>query len=262
MPSSISAVLSSPYLSYWIVTNPTVSNNTVTVTSHPFSTGDTIYATISNSNIDGKGGVGWLTLYVIVISSTQFNVATTYSNAMSGISTTFSSLNGLSNTPVKNQYNVAVAITFLTQPWLSNSKSTQSFSVTDSVEINFTVPEWGYSFQTPLGHKWAAGLVSDTGNYRIGVTDSNVISVGDNITGMSPLVAYRWDVPSTRANWTFNLRFLLQNRQISIQVQLTNSTWLTLFTSSVLDVNIQQLRFLSNFALNGMRFTNCTITYL
>ena len=260
MPSSISAVLSSPYLSYWIVTNPTVSNNTVTVTSHPFSTGDTIYATISNSNIDGKGGVGWLTLYVIVISSTQFNVATTYSNAMSGISTTFFSPMGLSNTPVKPNWNDTVAITFLTQLWLSNSKSAQSFSVTDSVAINFTVPEWGYSDQTPIGHKWAAGLVSDTGNYRIGVTDSNYISVGDNITGMS--AGYRWDVPSTRANWTFNLRFLLQNRQISIQVQLTNSTWLTLFTSSVLDVNIQQLRFLSNFALNGMRFTNCTITYL
>ena len=245
------------------MTNPTVSNNTVTVTSHPFSTGDTIYASVSNSNIDGKGGYGWLTLYVIVISSTQFNVATTYSNAMSGISTTFSSPGGLSNTPVKQAFNIATAITFLTQPWLSVSKSAQSFSVTDSVAINFTVPEWGYSVQAAIRHKWAAGLVSDTGNYRIGVTDSNFMSVGDSITGMSGLTAYRWDVPSTRANWTFNLRFLLQGRQISIQVQLTNSTWLTLFTSSIIsDVNIQQLRFLSNFALNGIRFTNCTINYL
>jgi len=263
MPSSISAILSSPYLSYWIATNLTVSNNTATVTSHPFSTGDRIYASISNSDIDGKVGFGWLTLYVIVISSTQFKVATTYSNAMSGISETFFTPNGLSNTPVKHLFNSPTAITFLTQPWLSNSKSAQSFSVTDSVAINFTVPEWGYSDQGAVGHKWAAGLVSDTGNYRIGVTDSNFISVGDSITGMSVLNAYRWDIPSTRFDWTFNLRFLLQDRRISIQVQLTNSTWLTLFTSSIIsNVNIQQLRFLSNFALNGMKFTNCTIAYL
>lgn len=262
MPSSITAVLPSPYLTYWIVTSPTVTNNTVTVASHPFSTGDTIYASINNSAIDGLPGLGWLTLYVIKINSTQFNVATSYSNAMSGISTTFTSPAGLSNTPVKQLFNSAVSITYLTQPWLSNSKSAQSFAISDNVAINFTVSEWGYVGAAAIGHKWAAALISDTGNYRIGVTDSTFLSVGDNIVGMSASSTYRFDNPSTRANWTFTFRFLLQNRTVSIQVLLTTGAYLTLFTSSVLGVNIQGLRLFCNFALNEMKFTNCTITYL
>lgn len=261
MPSSISAILASPYLEYWIVTDPTVNNDTVTVTSHPFSTGDTIYASVNNNALDGPG-VGWLTLYVIRDSATQFRIATSQSNAMSGISTTFTSPGGISNTPVKHLFNSAVGVNFITQSWLSNSKSAQSFSVTDNVVINFTVPEWGFTSTASVGHKWAAGLVADIGNYKIGITDATFLSYGDSITGVSAPAAYRSDVPSNRATWTFNLRFLLQNKQISIQVLLTNGTYLTLFTSSTLSVNIQGLRLLSNFALNGMRFTNCTITYL
>jgi hypothetical protein len=262
MPSSITSVLSTPYTTYWIVLSPSVSSDTVTVASHPFSTGDKIYASISSTVLDGTGR-GWTSLFVIVLSATQFKVATSYANAIASISTAFTTVSGLSNTPVNHLSNATIGITFLTQPWLSNSKSTQSFAVTDNVAIDFTVSEWGHnSGILPVGYKWAAALVSDVGNYLVGISDANYFNYGDSITGMAVHQPTRRDVGESRLALTFNCRFLLQNRTVSIQIRKTDETYQTFFTSSTLSPNIQGLRFFSNFALNGINFTNCTITYL
>lgn len=270
MPSSITANLNSPYLTIWMAINSigyaniTFSGNVATVGTHPFSTGDVVYVTNFDEPI-------WKKRFAIYISPTQISVATSYVNAIAQTATSFAdNLNYviIANTPSRI-INSLLSISSITEPFLAYSKSAQSFSVTDNVAIDFTVPPtikplafpgWLDLHNTPV--PWAFGLIADTGGYKMGLVEAGYFLFGDSVTGLSLNQTYRNDQPSSKASLTLSWRILIQNQRAYIQVKTTTNTYITLFTSSILSTNIQGLRFFSSLALNGLAFTNCTINYL
>ena len=268
MPSSITANLNSPYLiKWWVLNNSyngyigfTYVDNVVTVGTHPFSTGDKIWVTPTGGNP--------ITRYVIKISDTQISIATSYNNAIAGTASSQDlSLNCfIGNVPaIWGVESTTSSVSVIANPFLGYSKSAQSFAITENVAIDFTVPKWGEKsrlwgqFDLP---PWSFGLVSDTGGYSLGLWDGRNFFYGDSVTGViSKTDTYRND-NNTKTSLTFNFRILIQNQRAIIQVKTTTDTYLTLFTSSILSTNIQGLRFFANLSLNGIAFTNCTITYL
>lgn len=282
MPSSITANLTgfgSSYLNLWKLSNfvPTgvdtingvtsgytanTSTNVVTQTtgSIPLVTGDVVYLATTVS------GSFTATRYMIRLSDNTFSLATSRNNALNSIPTTLAyftsggnpSFSGvaISNVPMVGSWYGPVSTNTITEALISSSKSAQSFAVTDSATIDFTVPSIK-TFQQYEIHNhyfWTCGLTSDTGSYTVGFfDDGSTFRCGDINTSIST---------GSKTNATTVFRITLQNRQISIANRRINSTYTTLFTSSTLSLNIQGLRFFANLTLNGQAFTNCTITYL
>ena len=269
MPSSITSVLNYPYTSLWLVDSTlySVSGNVFTVTTpHPFITGDKAY--LSLHGLPRR----WAIYYIINITTTTFRLATSLANATNGIAITPPSpLTSISNAPTVYQSLSPASIVDMTEPFLSYSKSSQTFSVTDNVAIDFTVPRWGFppvsggagNALSSVAIPWAVGLISDIGEYKLGFLDTIFFIYGDSVTGAGFDSAYRLDLGiGNRSTLTFNCRILLQNLRASIRVKTTTGSYITLFTSSVLSNNIQGLRFFSSLSINNLALTNCTITYL
>jgi hypothetical protein len=264
MPSSITANLSYPNLVLWRVFNQgstvgfTVSGSVITLVSgtHPFSTGDTVYYS------EALGS--WVIRYAITTNNTQLSLATSYANATAAtpIPTSVGVFNtGFANIPTIYYPSLGVNINLLTNPLAAYSKSAQSFAISDNVSIEFTVPRWGSGNVYFDVSYWTFGLISDVGDYKLGLIDFLQFSYGDSVSGVTINNTYRNDNTS-KSSLTFTFRILLQNKQASIQVKTTTNTYITLFTSSTLSTSIQGLRFFASFPLNGLAFTNCTITYL
>lgn len=262
MPSSITAILNYPKLVLWKAGNLgnnydgfTVNNNIITVsTTHPFSTGDIVYYSPAISG-------NWNVMYAIRFSSTQLSLATSYDNAISGISASVMAANtSIANIPVI-YYPGATPINLITNPLAAYSKSAQSFEINEKVAIDFTVPRWGEGVTYHNVSYWAFGLISDVGNYRLGLMDFLYFTYGDSVSGTTMNTTYRNDNTS-KASLTFNFRILLESQRANIQIKSTTNTYITLFTSSILSASIQRIRFFSSIALNNLSITNCTITYL
>lgn len=269
MPSTITGILSSPYLTLWQVYNNDNNNNvftlagnviTFTAQTHPFSTGDTVYF------MDYDLQVAAARRYVIKISDTQISCATSYANAINGIVAAIPLNPGritrasIANVPITNSIYDTLNINAITDAFVGYSKSTQSFSVTDNASIDFTVPSWSPGVPSGLIENfpsalWAFGLISDVGSYKLGLLDAVSLRYGDSVSGTITNL-------TSKSSLTFNFRILIQNQRASIQIKTTANTYLTLFTSSVLGVNIQGLRFFASLGLNGVTLTNCTIAYL
>ena len=261
MPSSITAILASPYLlRYQIfnnnhnnqgITNFTFTGNVANISGHPFLTGDKVYVRTSSITSDH-------TQYAIRVSANQLAFATTLSDATNNIQNSSPASNSatiaISNIPMLFRINFAFPTYLLTENmWLATSKSSQAFAVTDSVQIDFSTPTLS-SFQDYFANLyWVFGLSSDAGGYNAYCFETGSSCVGDNITGIVNTQA--------RTNWTNTWRVLIQNRQVYIQNKQANTTYLSIFTSSVLALNISGLRLFANFSLNGQALTNCQITY-
>lgn len=269
MPSSVTANLNFPYLTLWRVFNQSqflqqpvtqfsVSNNVITVTSHPFSTGNIVYVSESVVN-------DWSIRYAIRINDTQFSLATSETNALNEISTSINNnATSISNVPVIYFQNGGTPISKLISPLAAYSKSAQSFSVSDNVSIDFTLPRWGEiaALNYHGASFWTFGLISDVGNYRLGMTDNVFFTYGDSVSGTTYNTTYRNDTPSTKSSLTRQFQILIQDRRASIRVKNTSNNYITLFTSSTLSASIQGIRFFTSFALNGLALSNCSITYL
>ena len=277
MPSSITANLSSfgiSYLSIWRIwggNNGTVtftaSGNVFTTTATiPMSTGDLVY--LSQYGYPQPT----TTRYMIKLTANTFSLAITQVLANAGTASALPYVvaeTGISNVPLNGKQNTFSASgnirSGVTNSLMSSSRSAQSFAVTDNVQIDFSVsvpiqtfdPYVPYTF-----YNYVFGLRTDAGNYSCIFADDGAFWTGDTITGFSANMqtGYVPNVSKTLATTTF--RITLQNRQISIANRRTNSTYTTLFTSSVLSLNLSNLRFFTNLTLDGQAFTNCTITYL
>lgn len=268
MPSSITANLASPYLSRYQIFNNNYNNqgivnftftgNVANISGHPFLTGDKLYLrTSSNTSVNH-------TFYAIKVSNNELAFATTYSNAIGNIQSNFASTNSgtvaISNAPMLFRINFSFPTYLLTENmWIATSKSAQTFAVTDSVQIDFSTPTLN-SFQDYFANLyWVFGLSSDTGGYNAFCFEAGSSCVGDSITGIG--------ISQVRTNWTNTWRILIQTiageRKIIIQNRQTNTTYLSVFTSSgSLSLNITNLRLFANFSLNGQALSNCQITYL
>ena len=270
MPSSITAILNSPYITLWQVSVPInaegnpllVSDNVATVGTHPFLTGDIIY-TCNRFN----QGIGFFKWYAIKISDTQLAFAATYSDAINGVrsTTALSSSNSaisqtgmsIANVPIvfdRLSFNFFARITDSTL-WVASSKSAQTFQVTDNVQIDLTIPNTidssGIAAFIPCYNSF--GLIGSSG-YSCGLMPASYIFRGDTISGISSVTSF--------TGWTNVYRILIQNQRIYIQNKQTNNSYLTTFTSSILSLSITDLRIFCNFSLNGKAITNCQITYL
>jgi hypothetical protein len=277
MPSSITANLSSfgnSYLSIWRIWGGfngtatfTASGNVFTTTATiPMSTGDLVY--LSQFGYPQAT----TTRYMIKLTDNTFSLATTQILANTGTASALPypvAETGISNVPLNGKY-FAFSIlgnipSGVTNSLMSSSRSAQSFAVTDNVQIDFSV---SVPIQTPSQYSsytfyyYVFGLRTDAGNYSCIFADDGAFWSGDTITGFSAdfNTGYVPSVSKTLATTTF--RITLQNRRISIANRRTDSTYTTLFTSSVLSLNLSNLRFFTNLTLDGQAFTNCTITYL
>jgi len=270
MPSSITANLSSfgmSYLSIWRIWGGsngtatfTASGNVFTTTATiPMSTGDLVYL--------AQFGYphATTTRYMIKLTANTFSLATTQVLANAGTASALPYVvadTGISNVPLNGKQGTFVSPSGIipsgvTNFLMSSSRSAQSFAVTDNVQIDFSVSvpiQTFNQFSAYTFYNYVFGLRTDAGNYSCICSDDGAFWVGDTITGFSA------DQQKTLATTTF--RITLQNRQISIANRRTNSTYTTLFTSSVLSLNLSNLRFFTNLTLDGQAFTNCTITYL
>lgn len=279
MPSSITAVLNSPYITPWQVTVPqnavgnplSVVNNIATVGTHSFSTGDKIYTCNRGLHNDTNSPFGAL-WYAIKISNTELAFATSYTNAINNVRTgsaltsSDSSIapTGMTIANVPVIFNDAIVpvvtssagiITFFNPSfWVSSAKSLQSFNVTDNVQIDFTVPNNITQTTSIMCQTHNCFGLEGQNNYSCGFLRAFSLLRGDSISGTTPFTG-------STTSWTNAYRFLIQNQRITIQNKQTNGSYLTIFTSSVLSLNISGLRLFSNFSLNGQALTNCQITY-
>lgn len=278
MPSSITANLNSPYLTLWQVSVPinavgnplNVSNNAATVGTHLFSTGDIIYTCNRFTNSATNGGIGFFQWYAIRVSSTQLAFAASFADASNNIRSTTALANsdssvdsstGMSicNVPVLFSRGNFAALDRITDSslWTSSSKSAQSFQSADRVQIDLSIPNImdsaGITNLVPCYNSF--GLIGN--NYSCGIMPAGAIFAGDSISGMSST-----GITTNVTNWTRDYRILVQDKRIYIQNRQTNNSYLTIFTSLELPLNVTDLRLFANFSLNGRALTNCQITYL
>ncbi|MEY2910709.1 MAG: hypothetical protein RLZZ184_18 [Cyanobacteriota bacterium] len=258
MPSSITSILSAPYLSKYVIRPTlTVVSNTANIIGHPFQTGDRLF-TVSE---DGNAKAGTLK-YAIRVDANNLSVATTSANASNGIKDTLTSSTAIGNTLVYYNPNIGASPNFPFASldlanFLASSKSQQAFAVNDNVQIDFSAPS--LTPMQPSSGTWNVdycfGLISDVGGYICYVMDISVHWRGDNISGVT------WVNTPSKSFWTNTWRILIQNRQVYIQNRQTDNSYLTTFTSSVLALNISGLRLYFNSHINGQALTNCQITY-
>ena len=263
MPSSITSILDNPYLSSYLAFPTAVNTNTnvATLANHPFNTGDALWTqpyTLVSSVLR----------YAIRVDANSLAIATSAANAASDVRVAFptntigSTVNGgglvVANTPILTFFGggFVYGSSPTLKSWMNASSiSLQSFSVTDNVQIDFTSPALfpENSFTNIVNIRYIAGLSSAVGGYENWILDASPLWTGDSITG------FNWTYKDSRTNtW----RILIQNQRVTVQNLGTNGSYLTLFTSSILSINIQQLRFFFLSGINGLSLTNCRITYL
>ena len=255
MPGSIlqSVNLGNAYNTFWDfmkVYDSSWANSSTgifTVASHPFTTGDVMYVSLRNSSgqllTSGK-------YYAIVISSTELKYASTKENALAEISLNIPGnlwagaplANGIGNTPECGYNYFTIPLSYNPTTWISSSRSSDAFDISKNVRIevthNLKLRGASYALATPTFNSlfgmtfWREGLIS------------------------FPAFAGR-----TSSDLTGTLRFEIINRQISMSAKLTDTTFVTLWTSTQISPSSSPFYFYANFGLNNMSATDCTITY-
>lgn len=266
--STIQAILPSPYQTAWSFSQfggggagtwADSTNSTFTVTSHPFITGDVIYVRLFNTN--SSLATTQIKYYAIVVSTTQLRYASTYQNAINGVSLSIpsalwtSGASGISNNPVIG-YNSMTYSAFYSGIWNASSKSLTAFSSRSKVriELEFLTGDGSAicanAFLGTANFSYVCGFYQDASRVNtVGETSNN--SAGYN---SSTIQVTQQLLPPV-------VRFTIENNRISIAIKLNDGSFMTRFTSSLLSSNLDPLYLFVNMGLNGLGYKNCTITY-
>lgn len=259
--STITSVLNAPYLSPW---SPGVASNNVggiTVTSHPFTTGDVIYIKLFINAVLQTTNQKY---FVIVDSPTQLRYASSFENAIAGTALSIpqgltANQSQISNQPVAGVSFPQYPYFYIPSTWMSSSRSTVSFASTDNVQIDFTFSQNSYA--AAVLH---TGIFGATNSYVLGFAPNfgGIFQAsGSTTAGINPI-----SINFLPANPSIvspnNVRFTLQNSRVSLAVKLTDGSYLTAFTGSLLATSTPPLFFSICLGINGNNVNNCTITYL
>jgi hypothetical protein len=221
-----------------------------TTISHPFETGDIVYSVVSGSNPNIR--------YVINVSSTQFRLASSLSNATAGTALTLGDVT-ITTDPTTNFTNVTgLYAKFALNLFSASAKSTQAFNINVPVRI-----DWNTAGNTNVyqNNGIVAGLWINATTYYMMTT--NVLSYflySGAILGSGTGVSYGgpYDV-------SYKGRIIItSSRTIEFWMarNIANPTYTLVYTQSALATNTPPLYFVAGFCLKNQRIENCTITYL
>jgi hypothetical protein len=251
MTHQISATLDSGSTLYTVISAFAGVTPAPTI-SHPFETGDIVYSVVSGSNPDIR--------YVINVSSTQFRLASSLSNATAGTALTLGDVT-ITTDPTTNFTNVntsSLYAKFALNLFSASAKSTQAFNINVPVRIDWnTAGNTHYTQNNGI----VAGLWINATTYYMMTT--NILSYflySGAILGNGSGVSYggSYDV-------SYKGRIIItSSRTIEFWMarNIANPTYTLVYTQSALTTNTPPLYFVAGFCLKNQRIENCTITYL
>jgi hypothetical protein len=256
MTHLISATLDSGSTLYTVIGAFAVAYPTPAPTiSHPFETGDIVYSVVSGSNPDIR--------YVINVSSTQFRLASSLSNATAGTALTLGDVT-ITTDPTSNFTNVTgLYAKFALNLFSASAKSTQAFNINVPVRI-----DWNTAGNTNVyqNNGIVAGLWVNATTYYMMTTNvaSNFLYSGA-ILGNGSGITYPSGFPYGTYDTSYKGRIIITpSRTIEFWMarNIANPTYTLVYTQSALATNTPPLYFVAGFCLKNQRIENCTITYL
>jgi hypothetical protein len=219
--------------------------------SHPFATGDIVYSTVSDSNPNIR--------YVINVSSTQFRLASSLSNATAGTALTLGDVT-ITTDPTTNFTNVSTSslyAKFALNLFSASAKSSQGFNINTPVRIDWNTAGNTNSTQN---NGIVAGLWVNATTYYMMTTNANshflysgaILNNGNGVSYGGSDVSYKGRIIITSSR---TIEFWMARN-------IANPTYTLVYTQSALATNTPPLYFVAGFCLNNQRIENCTITYL
>lgn len=224
----------------------------------PFSTGDIVYYSVNLSS-----STEFVKYFAIKISPTQIKLATSYANAMNGVSVALSPSDStsvgfftrmLSSSYLAFQSGPGIGSfnTFLKSNWQSSAYSTQTFFVQDKVEIKFDLDTYCFCGLASLQ------TTNEFPNYAIGVAiDQDRRVIGRESTGS--LSTNRFNSANSISG-IVSIRIKINQGVVSVAV-LVNNVYSTLYSTSLNPTNLP-LRIFSFHSHNNTGLRNCTVAYL
>ena len=238
-----------------------VGNQTINLgVTHNFATGDFIWFNVGSSNhntgltINGR-------YFVIVVDTTTIKLATTYSNAMSGISLTFTTPNSGLLYSFRKYYVTGRSDLKTISSYPCYAKSNVIFNSSTPVQIDISLPAYQSVYNSyselinsdHLIHLCGLRALSGEGSWYFGIGPSSFPMIQLS-TGDSGIY-----IAGPTSGW--KQRYIITpSRQIQFWVGLTTPT-LLIHTSTALNANTDLvLEYGANF--NNLAITDCTIKYL
>ena len=280
MPSTITSSFPAPVTPYSFV-NIAISNIDSNLdqiqlpSNHNFVTGNFVWFTYSTNALNFANIPTFTKLYVIVVSSTIIKIATTYLNAVSGISLDITSTTSLTGT-----FSVYKYYTFYDTPLLvikefpSICTMSHSFNTSIPFEINFDILS-NYNLlsvaedPTMLSTARHAGLaiIFDGGGQKFMLyLAKGIVGGGSNFyyytSGGGPMQTASSNFYNTSIISTISFKIALNSsRQFQLYAGLINNPLTLNYTTSSYSNNTPLSGIVcSNFP--GFTLSNCTIKYL
>jgi hypothetical protein len=253
MTHRISATLDSGSTLYTVI-GTFVGMTPAPTISHPFATGDIVYSVVSGSNPDIR--------YVINVSSTQFRLASSLSNATAGTALTLGDVT-ITTDPTSNFTNVAgLYAKFALNLFSASAKSTQAFNINVPVRIDWNTAGNTSEYQN---NGIVAGLwINATTYYMMTTNTISAFLYSGAILGNGSGVSYGGG-SSYPYDTSYKGRIIITaSRTIEFWMarNIANPTYTLVYTQTALATNTPPLYFVAGFCLKNQRIENCTITYL
>ena len=237
-----------------------VENQTINLgVVHNFTTGDFIWVTPSTSNHATGLTIGGR-YFVIVVDTTTIKLATTYSNATSGTSLTFTTPNPSTAFTFHKYYTTGRTSLKTITSYPCYAKSNVIFNSSTPVQIDISIPAYQSVYNSyseinsdHLIHLCGLRALSGGGSWYFGIGASGFqmiqLSTGDSGIYLNGASTSGW-----------KQRYIITpTRQIQFWAGLTTPT--LIYTSTALNANTDLvLEYGANF--NNLAITDCTIKYL
>ena len=243
-----------------------VANQTINLgVTHNFTTGDFIWF-LANSNNHTTGLTIGGRYFVIVINTTTIKLATTYSDAMSGTSLTFTAANASVAYAFYKFYSLSARTSLKTiTSYPCYAKSNIIFNSSIPIQIDISIPAYQYVYNfyseliytDKLIHLCGLRALSGGGIWYFGIGSSffQMIQIWSGSSGSdSGIYLYG----ASTSGW--KQRYVITpSRQIQLWAGLTTPT--LIYTSTALNANTDLvLEYGADF--NNLAISDCTIKYL